>query len=84
MQKIKTAISINKTLFERVNKLADELNVSRSRLFVMAVEAFIKRYENQALLHQINRAYDDMPLAEEEEEQQKMRRYHRDLVEGEW
>ena len=78
MQKMKTAISIDETLFEQVNKLADELNVSRSRLFVMAVEAFIKRHENQALLNQINRAYDDLPTTEEAPTRQKMRRRHRD------
>ncbi len=84
MRNVKTAISMNKTLFDQVNRLADELNVSRSRLFVMAVEEFIQRYENQALLHQINRAYDGMPLADEERVQRKMRNHHRNLVEGEW
>ena len=84
MANVKTAISINKSLFEQVNKLADELDVSRSHLFVLAVEEFIQRYENEQLLHQINQAYDDLPLADEEQILQGMRSPHRKLVEGEW
>jgi len=84
MANVKTAISINKSLFEQVNKLADELEVSRSHLFVLAVEEFIQRYENEQLLRQINQAYDDLPPADEEHLLQGMRAPHRKLVEGEW
>jgi len=81
---VKTAISIDKSLFQQVNKLADELEVSRSRLFVLAVEEYIQRYENERLLHQINQAYADLPLGDEEQILQGMRPRHRKLVEGEW
>ncbi len=84
MANVKTAISINKALFEQVNKLADELDVSRSHLFVLAVEEFIQRYENEQLLQQLNQAYDDLPLADEEQVVKGMRSSHRKLVEGEW
>lgn len=84
MANVKTAISINQILFDQVNRIADELDVSRSHLFVMAVEEFILRYESQELLRQINRAYDDLSLAEDEQVQRGMRRHHRNLVEGEW
>lgn len=84
MAKVKTAISISKTLFEQVNKLAEELEVSRSHLFVLAVEEFIQRYENEQLLQQINQAYDDLPLEDEEQILAGMRSLHRELVEGEW
>jgi metal-responsive CopG/Arc/MetJ family transcriptional regulator len=84
MASIKTAISINKNLFEQVNKLAGELEVSRSYLFVLAVEEFIQRYENERLLRQINQAYDDLPLADENQILRGMRSSHRKLVDGEW
>lgn len=67
MAHIKTAISIDRALFEQVNDLAQKLDVSRSYLFVLAVEEFLRRYENQELLQQINQAYDDLPTAEEEQ-----------------
>lgn len=84
MANVKTAISIDKSLFEQVNKLADKLEVSRSHLFVLAVEEFIQRYENEQLLRQLNQAYDDLPLADEEQILQGRRSSHRKLVEGEW
>jgi len=84
MANVKTAISIDKSLFEQVNKLADKLDVSRSHLFVLAVEEFIQRYENEQLLRQLNQAYNDLPLADEEQLLEGIRSSHRKLVEGEW
>ena len=62
---VKTAISMQKELFQEVNKLASEMHVSRSRLFVMAVQDFIKKKESQDLLSQINNAFSDQPNSEE-------------------
>jgi len=58
---VKTAISIQKELFQEVNQLAEELHVSRSKLFVLAVRDFIKKYENKKIISQINKAYSDYP-----------------------
>lgn len=84
MANVKTAISIKKSLFDQVNKLADELDVSRSHLFVLAVEAFIRRHENEKLLQQINQACDDLPDSDEDSSLRRRRAPHRQLVEGEW
>jgi len=84
MASVKTAISIQENLFEQVETLADELNVSRSRVFVLAVEAFIRQHKNRQLLAAINLAYDDLPDPTEQTNREKMRRQHRDLLEGEW
>ena len=70
---VKTAISMQEELFKEVNKLAGELHVSRSRLFVMAVQDFIKKKESQNLLSQINNAFSDHPDSEEINIQGKMR-----------
>ena len=70
---VKTAISMQEELFKEVNKLAGELHVSRSRLFVMAVQDFIKKKESQNLLSQINNAFSDHPESEEIKIQSKMR-----------
>ena len=50
MTTIKTAISIDDLLFQRAEALAAELHVSRSRLFVLAMEEYIQRRQNQRLL----------------------------------
>ena len=61
MPNIKTAISIEKPIFDQVNNLAKNLNISRSRLFVIAAQEFIQRHNNLELLQAINDAYDDLP-----------------------
>ncbi|MBC8509811.1 MAG: hypothetical protein ISR58_05735 [Anaerolineales bacterium] len=84
MTSIKTAISIREPLFKQVEALASELNISRSKVFVLAVEEFIKKYQNRQLLEEINRAYDDIPDTAEQLYLGKVRRQQRKLVEGEW
>lgn len=65
MSGVKTAISLDEELFDKVNKLAHELHVSRSRLFTIAVKDYLKKQENKALLAQLNEAYEDLPNEEE-------------------
>jgi metal-responsive CopG/Arc/MetJ family transcriptional regulator len=84
MANIKTAISLQKSLFEQVETLAREMKVSRSRLFVLALEDYVRRYQNQQLLERINQAYPDAPDTTEQKRLRKMRRQHRKVVEGEW
>lgn len=81
---IKTAISLEESLFERVDALAKELNISRSYLFALAAQEFIERHENQHLLEATNAAYDDLPDPYEQALRQEMRAKHRQLVEGDW
>jgi len=81
---IKTAISIQKPLFEQAENLAKQLNMSRSHLFGVAIETFIKNHQNQILLDEINQAYSDQPDPNEKIRLSKMRNQHRKLVENEW
>ncbi len=83
MQNVKTAISIRKSLFEQAESLARRMKISRSHLFALALEEYIRRQENRELLAQINAAYADKPNTERMI-RHKMRRTHRHLVEGEW
>ena len=83
MASVKTAISIQESLFKEVEALAGEMNISRSKLFAIAIEEFIQRRRNRQLLQQINAAYDDAPdLGERERQLRKAR--HRQLIEGQW
>ena len=81
---IKTAISIQKPLFEQAENLAKQLNMSRSHLFGLAIETFVKNHQNQILLDEINQAYSDQPDPNEKIRLSKMRNQHRKLVENEW
>lgn len=84
MGNIKTAISIQERLFEQADALAREMNISRSRLFVLALQEFIQRYQNQKLLDEINSAYKDELDPGEANRLRSMRRRQHRLVEGEW
>jgi metal-responsive CopG/Arc/MetJ family transcriptional regulator len=84
MANVKTAISLQKSLFEQVNILAQKMNISRSRLFALALEEYIQRYQNQKLLEQINRAYEDGPDPAEGQRMEAMRRRQRHTLEDQW
>jgi metal-responsive CopG/Arc/MetJ family transcriptional regulator len=84
MENVKTAISIQKSLFEQAEDLARKMKVSRSRLFVLALEDYIRRQQNRDLLAQINVAYADEPDPAEQALRRQSRRQHRRIVEGEW
>src|SRR5215475_5768186 len=84
MANIKTAISIPQPLFEQVEALTREMHISCSHLFTLAVEEFMHRYENQRLLEHINTVYPEAPEPDEQALLRRMRRQHRQMVEGEW
>lgn len=79
---VKTAISMQQHLFDEANALASELNVSRSKLFVLAIEEFLKKNENKKMLNQINAAYTDSPDKEEQSRQDLMKKKQRKLAEN--
>ncbi len=84
MANMKTAISMEKPLFEQVDALAHELEISRSHLFALAAREFIQHHKNQKLLDAINTAYADLPDSEEQTTQRYMRARHRELVKDQW
>ena len=84
MSSVKTAISLDQSLFEEADALAQELRLSRSRLFVLALEDFIRRHQNRQLQAQLNEAYEGEPDLAESVHLRGMRRYHREVVGGEW
>ncbi len=65
MPKIKTAISIDGDLLAETVNLAEELDVSRSRVISNALEEYIQNYHNKKMLHQINEAYSGYPDEDE-------------------
>jgi predicted transcriptional regulator len=85
MSNKKTTVSIEEPLFERADALAEQMSVSRSRLYELALEMFIQKQESQQMLEQLNRVYaENPPTAEEKQVLETMQRRQRSLVEGEW
>ena len=67
MSTIKTAVSIEESLFRRADELAGELQVSRSRLISIALERLIREYETKRLMEKLNEVYADGPTKEDEQ-----------------
>ncbi len=84
MENVKTAISIQKSLFEQAEKVARKMKISRSRLFALALEDYIRREENRELLGRINAAYPEETDSAEQALHNRSRGTHRRIVEGEW
>jgi metal-responsive CopG/Arc/MetJ family transcriptional regulator len=80
----KTAISIEKPLFDEVEALAEELEVSRSFVFTLAAREFIQRHKNEKLLEAINAAYKDTPDVNEKRLRTRMKSKQQRLVKDRW
>lgn len=80
MTTIKTAFSIEETLFRRAEEAAGELEISRSRLISLALESYLSRYEADKITAKLNEVYADGPTAEEEEFLEAMWNYHVQLT----
>lgn len=83
---VKTAISLDSDLFEQAELAARELKISRSRLFALAVEEFLRRRENQQLVDAINATVDqpEHEASEEPSMRAGRRRLQRRALRGEW
>lgn len=82
MPNVKTAISIEKPIFEKMDILAKNLKISRSRLYSMAAQEFIERHKNLELLKALNQAYEGTPNSEPTVTQMRSRHYK--LVKDQW
>ncbi len=84
MSAAKTAISLDPPLLQRIDAVAAELGLPRSRLLARAAEQFLRRHENARLLAELNRAHADGPTDEEIELRRAWKRQYRRRLEGEW
>ncbi|MDP9410628.1 MAG: hypothetical protein M3P70_09020 [Actinomycetota bacterium] len=66
MAHVKTAISLDESLFREAEKWAEKLGFSRSQLFAKAVAAYIRERENEDLVRRLNEAHADGPDEEDE------------------
>lgn len=84
MASVKTAISIPEYLFQELEAVAKEMQVSRSQVFALAVKEFLRERENRRILEQLNRVYGEEPDEEEREYLARMKARYRKIIEGEW
>jgi metal-responsive CopG/Arc/MetJ family transcriptional regulator len=84
MSNVKTAISMQESLFKRVDDASRKMRVSRSRVFVLAVEEYFQRLDNRQLLEAIDAAYDDNAQKEDVKLSHKIRRHQKRQVAEQW
>ena len=58
MTNIKTAISIDEGIFKKAEEMARQMKISRSQLFSMALEKYLRDIENKSMLERINAVYE--------------------------
>ena len=83
MPNVKTAISLEQNLFLRAEEFAHSQKLSRSRVVALALEDYLRRQENLALLERINASYDDAPDPDEERHLKATQRSFRRVLD-EW
>jgi len=54
---MKTAISIDNTLFSEAEFTAHKLGISRSKLFSLAIEEFVEQYKSKSITEKLNDYY---------------------------
>lgn len=84
MPTVKTAISIEEGLLERIDALAAELELPRSRLLALAAEDYLRKRHDAQILARLNEVYGEPDAGEDDELRLHHRTRHRRLVEGGW
>ena len=84
MAKIKTTISLKESLVEQADAIAEEMGISRNRLFSVAVEQFVVRYQNQKILGALNDVYRDGPRDSEQQLLHEAKLKYQQRFEDEW
>lgn len=64
---VKTAVSLPDSVFERAERLAAKLGLTRSRLYALALEQYLDRSDEQPdpVTEALNRVYADRPPPDE-------------------
>lgn len=60
---MKTAISVEDELFQEADKVAQKLGLSRSRIYSLALEDYLRGHRRREALEQLNEVYDGQPEA---------------------
>jgi len=84
MATIKTAISIDKRLFDQMEKLARKRRIPRSRLFAQAASEFLNKQRGLDITEQLNQAYADGETNEDKAFRRAAMHNMRRLWEGSW
>ena len=80
---MKTAISLNDSLMDKADQTAKEMGISRSRLFSLALQDFLRHRRMSEITEQLNRVYSgNMPNEKERKILKQMKtKFHKTIRE---
>jgi metal-responsive CopG/Arc/MetJ family transcriptional regulator len=81
---MKTAISVEAELLTEADRTAHELGLSRSRLFSIALEAYLRDRRQQETLERLNRAYAEKPDPASRTTAKNMKAKFRSTIKDRW
>ena len=81
---MKTAISVDGQLLSEADRTARELGVSRSRLFSLALEAYLRHRRQEEMIEQLNRAYAGKPDPANAPTLKRMKARFRQTIKDRW
>ena len=84
MAAIKTAVSIQKPVFVRVEQLCRRLKIPRSRLYNQALKEFMERNESKEILRRMNAACAAAESQDDVEFKRSMRGYLKRRLNKPW
>jgi hypothetical protein len=61
LSSVKTAISVEKSLLEKIDAIAKNMSLSRSKFFALAARNYLLQIETQELIKKLDEAYGDGP-----------------------
>jgi metal-responsive CopG/Arc/MetJ family transcriptional regulator len=81
---MKTAISVEDDLLVRADDAARKMGISRSRLFSLAMDKYLRHLRNKEIVEQLNRVYADAPDAEERQTLAGIKRHFQSTIRESW
>jgi metal-responsive CopG/Arc/MetJ family transcriptional regulator len=81
---MKTAISLEDELLLKADHAARQMGVSRSRLFSIALEAYLRKRRNREIVDQLNKVYADAPSPEERRTVKGLKKRFRSTLRESW
>jgi metal-responsive CopG/Arc/MetJ family transcriptional regulator len=81
---MKIAISVDGQLLEEANRTARQMGLSRSRLFSLAVQQYLRHRSQEQTLEQLNQVYASESVPAERRVATKMKAKFRRTIKDKW
>lgn len=81
---MKTAISVDGQLLTEADRIAREMGLSRSRLFSLALEAYLRHRHQEEIIEQLNRVYTGKTDPASEPTLKRMKAKFRSTIRDRW